>query len=132
MIERKNLEVGQVIFAYPTGNNKPRTKSVELRKFKIVSLARDYMSVVNAEDGSKNPYERELHIKSGSTRRERAAGYGGNAGYLFYYTEEDYIKSKLVSDMFNEFSYCYSRPNWLSEETVDMMLKDYMKKGKAE
>lgn len=82
--------IGKTIFGYPTGNNQDRllTRKGEKQKlveFKVISIGRKYMELLHVRYNRKDKYN-----LNGATQKSANTGYGGNAGYDFFESEEDY------------------------------------------
>ncbi|MFL7022212.1 hypothetical protein [Vibrio cyclitrophicus] len=81
--------IGKTIFGYPTGNNQDRSlnrkgENQKLVEFKVISVGRKYMELLHVSYNRKNKYN-----LSGTTQQCVNSGYGGNAGYYFFESEED-------------------------------------------
>ena len=81
--------IGKTILGYPTGNNQDRSlnrkgENQKLVKFKVISVGRKYMELLHVSYNRKNKYD-----LNGRTPQSINTGYGGNAGYDFFESEED-------------------------------------------
>lgn len=79
-------DIGNEILAYPTGNNARRgVVEQEITRFVVVDTHRKYVSL--RRHGSN--FVQKYSVDRGATERAVRAGFGVNAGYKFFRTEEE-------------------------------------------
>lgn len=69
-----------VVYAIPTGNNKRNSKEGNIYTFEVLSIGRKYVELKLPS----SRYSRKYLPKSGATQDDIKAGYGCNAGYMFF------------------------------------------------
>ena len=101
---------GKIIYAIPTGNNaRSYEKDDGPISFLVKKVKRKYVDLSQVyHDGS---YGRIMpfHPTTGATQQMIAAGYGGNAGYMFFKTKDDVSRHWLESGMRRDISDFFAR-----------------------
>lgn len=104
-INIKELKPGQIIYGQPTGNNARYDRG--LQKFRVESVGRKYMKLcAEYSDGSFSTYTDSYCPESGATQKDINSGYGGNSGYKWYLSEDEYqvdVEHKNMLDRCQEF-----------------------------
>lgn len=114
-MELKDLTVGQIIYAIPTGNNARYSK--EVKQFRVEKIKRKYVDLLDScyWDDKYKPTNAYC-IKTGATQKEINAGYGCNAGYMFFESLEaielyknrnelaEIVRRKLRFEYFRNYS----------------------------
>lgn len=95
--------IGERIAAVPTGNNAPRRGRAPIAVFQVIAVGRKYVLLKDQLTGREDRYCMETGATEDSIRR----GYCGNAGFLFFKSEEDaeryQAKVLTVSRLFSRF-----------------------------
>ena len=76
---------GRTVYALPTGNNARRRGTDEPVQFHVESVSRRYAHLTREGWKYSDKYDRE----TGATESCVRAGYGSNAGYLFFESLDD-------------------------------------------
>ena len=77
-------DIGKTVWAWPTGNNAPRTRQVKATEFILVSVARRYVELRRVDSTYVDWYCKT----TGAKKRDVQTGYCHNAGYLFFPSQE--------------------------------------------
>lgn len=109
------------IYALPTGNNIRHDKG-KVTHFRIVSCGKKYVKLATDEQlRHTNTY----CPKRGCTQEAQNTGYGGNAGYMFFDSEDAIEKYKYYSackDRIQKFFGYGTGVRLLSEEDIDIII----------
>ena len=100
---------GKDVIALPTGNNARGGKGAE--KFRVIKVKRKYIEMAKVYDDGRLGIANNYCPNSGATQKEINSGYGLNAGYIFFNSEEDIEEYKLINKMRDEISQFF---NWRS------------------
>ena len=118
-MELKDLTVGQIIYAIPTGNNARYSK--EVKQFRVEKIKRKYVDLLDScywDDKYKptNAYCIKTGATQGATQGAINMGYGFNAGYVFFESLEaielhknknelaEIVRRKLRFEYFRNYS----------------------------
>jgi hypothetical protein len=112
----KDFVVGKTIYAIPTGNNVRIEKGIVT--FKVISVKRKYVELQHQFYSVTALYD----PKTGATQSEMQAGYGSDAGYIFFKTENSYKEYiKMCSFISRYIGYNFSK---MKPETIKLIAKD--------
>lgn len=98
-----DIQEGQTVWLWPTGNNAYGKKSERYTKGVIIKIARKYFYVHIC---GQPKWDSERFLKedfSSSCAEDR------NAGYLIYPTEEAMLNDKKCAEMLKEIRHCMMR-----------------------
>jgi hypothetical protein len=103
---------GKIIYGIPTGNNASRRAvRQDIVLFKVKKIKRKYVDLCRIEEDGREWGLSAYDPESGATQRKINAGYGMNAGYAFFRSEDDVKKHYKEQSMRNEIVSFF---NWRS------------------
>lgn len=101
------------VYAIPTGNN-ARYHQDSVKKFKVLGIGRKYVELTSESGSFADKYKPE----SGATQSAINAGYGINAGYMFFDSLDAVNKYKSLRLAVSEISEFFRYPSNLSRLTL--------------
>ena len=112
----KSIPLGTEIYAIPTGNNARRWDG-EYITFKLTSVKRKYIGLTR--------YSREaMYVpSSGATKQEVSSGYGNNAGYKFFGSEDSIARYVEISKKRGELTSTTVQLGFVGRLTDEQVLK---------
>lgn len=106
--------IGEDIVCVPTGNG-ARGRDEDYYEIKtVVSVSRKYVKL-------RDFREDEYRAEDGATKSEVTRWYGGNSGYLFFATLEDYMDYKKHCELAQEVSRKVNYFNWSKLSREDLI-----------
>ena len=120
---------GNIIYALPTGNNARRLpKDHDPIKFMVKKVKRKYVDLVRVYDDGTEVDIGPVHPRTGATQHMINAGYGGNAGYMFFKSKYDIFKHsvevKMRKDITEFFKLINFKLNYEDIEKIHNIIED--------
>ena len=123
----KDFKVDEIVYCKPTGNNTRQYSSV-VRK-RVVKVKRKYVDMVTVSDDNREGIVVAYCPKTGSTQDAINSDFGGNSGWIFFATQEDYDNHSYTQKRGEVLKQAWSRyviPKWASEEVLEKMYQEYL------
>ena len=106
--------IGEDVICVPTGNGARGRDGNYYEVKTVVSVGRKYVKL-------KGFREDDYRAEDGATKSDVTRGYGGNSGYKFFATLEDFMDYKVHCELAQEVSRKTKYFNWCKLSREDLI-----------